>query len=164
MKKIITLLLIGAIIVGDLSLFSCGEDTYNSEIKSVDLANALCEAIGEEDTAFYGEIQYELIFGSDIPECDKCIVYSTETNNIDEIGIFSARDNDEAERIEEILGSYIEEMSSSSRAFVASYAPDELRKLDAAEVFRIGNRVFYTVLSTSDRETVKEKARSMLKE
>ena len=110
MKKIITLLLIGAIIVGALSLFSCGEDTYNSEIKSVYLANALCEAIGEEDTAFYGEIQYELIFGSDVPECDKCIVYSTETNDIDEIGIFSARDSDEAEKIEEILDSYIEEM------------------------------------------------------
>jgi hypothetical protein len=86
--------------------------------------------------AYFDEEQYD----------DYCIMYSTDTNNINEIGVFHVSDKKAARQLEAECLEYIENMREGERAFIASYAPHELPKLDGALVSRYGNYVVYTIL------------------
>ena len=58
---------------------------------------------------------------------------------------------------------YIDDMQEDSRAFIASYAPNELPKLDSAQVRRFGNYVIYTILPDDSAKTVFENVKEALK-
>ena len=91
----------------------------------------------------------------DSHEADDCrMVYSLDTNDINEIGIFHAPNKTEAQDIAEDCREYVEDMRQNSRAFIASYAPSELSKLDGAQVRIYGNYVIYTILPTELIESV----------
>lgn len=71
--------------------------------------------------------------------------------NINEYGIFLAKDADQAKTIKDALNAYLEYRES---VWMDEYLPDEKPKLDNAEVWQQGNYVMYTILSDADRDAV----------
>ena len=53
-------------------------------------------------------------------------------------------------------------MQEEQREFIASYAPHELSKLDAAKVKKFGNYVVYTVLPKDTTTTVMDEVERYL--
>lgn len=72
--------------------------------------------------------------------------------NIDEYGIFLAKDAEQADTLQSALEKYLEYRES---VWMDEYLPDEKPKLDNAEVWRQGNYVMYAILGDSDRAAVK---------
>lgn len=71
--------------------------------------------------------------------------------NINEYGIFLAKDADQAKTIKDALNAYLEYRES---VWMDEYLPDEKPKLDNAEVLQQGSYVMYAILSDADRDAV----------
>lgn len=85
-----------------------------------------------------------------------CIAYSIEAENINEIGVFHSPDKESAEELAEECEEYLEELREEKSTFIASYAAEELPKLERAEVYRLGNYTVYLIASDSDRKAIRE--------
>ena len=85
---------------------------------------------------------------------DVCLRYSLQSGSINEIGIFHSPDEQRAKEIEEELRDYLEDMMEEQGAFLATYAPEELPKLEEAEIRRFGNYTVYAILSKDDKTAV----------
>lgn len=73
--------------------------------------------------------------------------------NINEYGIFLAKDAEQAAALKDALNKYLEYRES---VWMDEYLPDEKPKLDCAEVWTQGNYVMYAILGESDRAAVKQ--------
>ena len=101
----------------------------------------------------FGTEQIKYFFDdTDIPT-DYSLIYSTDAEDINEIGIFHCANADDAEEMLEIAREYIKDMQETQVNFVSSYAPYEIPKLEGAEVRRYGNYVVYVILDTNERKT-----------
>ena len=79
-------------------------------------------------------------------------MYSTAVTDINEIGVFHCENKDNAKDLTEIVSKYITDMQSEQKAFIGSYAPRELPKLESAEVHQYGNYVIYLIMNDEDKE------------
>ena len=52
------------------------------------------------------------------------------------------------------VSSYLEDQRVTQKAFIESYAPREVPKLEGAEARRYGHYVVYTILSAEDKKAV----------
>ncbi len=158
MKKFILLTAIAAAV-----LTSCAKVGYTDSISCRDIVNTVIEtADGENEYEPFETSHIEHYFKSTDKYDDYYAVYSTDTSDIDEIGIFHASSKDNAEALVKECRSYIEELQENSRAFIASYAPEELPKLDGAQVRRFGNYVIYTVLDEEHTNEIFEQVKKRL--
>ena len=160
MKKY--MLLITSLLTISLILSSCNFPLRN-DLSCQELGEAATNALNGE-FSLMGEEQLFLIFGEDVPYDDFAIFASTPTEDIDEIGIFRGKDAKDAERITEILTEYVSDTADGMRSFVMSYAPEEVKKLDNAEAFSVGNFAVYLILNKADGEAVKERILKSLEE
>ncbi len=87
---------------------------------------------------------------------DVCLRYSTRSENINEIGIFHSSDEASRKELEDTIKGYLGEMWEEQREFIASYAPEELPKLEYAEIQSFGNYTVYAILSEADKDAVFE--------
>ena len=155
-----------ALILAFVLLFvGCATEKYRDDVSCKALVDAVTAKMPSEldfrelDESFR-EFYFEGADGFD----DCYIAYSADNEDISEIGVFHAVSDEAAEKIEGICYEYINDLSQNSRAFIASYAPEELTKLDGAEVRRYGRYVIYTVLNTADTERVFETVKNALSE
>ena len=138
-KEIIILLLALPLLL----LCSCKNEKYRDDISCKELCDAI-KSNTEKEYARYGSDYLSYIL-KDTSYCnDSSVIYSTDAADIDEFGILHAKNESDAEHLYEMLNEYITEAKTEQRAFIASYAPGELSKLDAASVERFGNYVFYS--------------------
>ena len=93
---------------------------------------------------------------------DRDLRYSVLSENINEFGVFHAHDTEGAKELLAITEGYIEELRQEKKAFIESYAPDEARKLEDAEVRIYGKYVAYAILSEEDREIFFDTVRAVL--
>ena len=91
------------------------------------------------------------------------VIYSTSTNDITEIGLFRFASTEDAISMENVLNNYISETQSNQRAFIASYAPNEISKLDKAEVRRFGHYTVYAIIAPDEKEDLFEQIEKELK-
>lgn len=85
---------------------------------------------------------------------EHAVLYTGESENIDEFGIFHVRDGN-ASAMETLLRErYLAPCYEKNRDFYNSYIPNETAKLRDAEVKVYGNYVVYAIMSPSDRHTV----------
>ncbi|MBO5883604.1 MAG: DUF4358 domain-containing protein [Clostridia bacterium] len=145
-----------------LILSSCAKNLRN-DLSCRELGEHATNAI-EGEFSPMGDEQLLLIFGEEAPYEDYAIFASTPTEDIDEIGIFRAKDQAEAEKIAETLKEYVSETADGMRSFVMSYAPEEAKKLDTPEAFSVGNYAVYLILDKNDREVIKERIEEYLSE
>ena len=139
-------------IVLALGLYSCAAD-YADDIACSDIGRSLADGLrdGQEYTEF--ESTHKEFYFDDTEHYDDCsLLYSRDVNDVSEIGVFHAPDAGNAGELVKDCQEYLDDLRTSTRAFVESYAPEELPKLDNAEVRRFGNYVAYAVLPTDKAE------------
>ena len=133
-----------------LLLSACAKRGYSSEYSCLELCRFATESLGE-DYSEYGEEHLRYTFDSDDHRAkDQCVLYSDDVRDIGEIGVFLADSTSEARIIAEECEDYLEELYEEQRAFISSYAPSELTKLQNASVRRYGNYVIYAVADDVD--------------
>ncbi|MBE6596170.1 MAG: DUF4358 domain-containing protein [Ruminococcaceae bacterium] len=158
MKRAIILLL--SLLLA-LTLTSCSSKKYSDGISCRELSESL---IGDdtEDYSRYGEDYLDFFFDGAALCDDFEIIYSTEVNDIDELGIFHLAEGSDPEELSALAESYLSEMREGKSAFIGSYAPEELPKLERAEVRRFGNYVIYAIMDSEDRAEVFRKIEERL--
>ena len=148
-----------------LFLFSCAEENYRDDLSCAYIAREICDKINDSDAfSAYSKDDIVLLFGNSNLYDDSSVAYSTDTNNIDEIGVFHCSDEDDSKALWGVLKNYINDQQENQNAFIASYAPREVPKLENAEVRRYKNYVIYAVLDENAKLEAFEKIKEMLKE
>ena len=161
MKKAIVLLAIFALLFS----FGCSKTVkYRNDLSAEEIMKSA--PLYERSAETYDMYDKDFLdfFFEDIPTSDCVVLYSASQENIDEFGIFHAADAENTAKISDSVGKYLSEMRDSQRAFIESYAADELPKLDAAEVRIYGNYVAYAILSPEDMSVFFEHVENTLKE
>jgi len=147
-----------------VTLFACSKKEYNTDYSCKELCRTATGSL--EDGQEYielGEEHLKYEFGDDARGAeDYCILVSVKVEDINEIGIFLAADEKVAKEIAEDCREYLEELDEGKRAFIASYAPNELPKLDESGVRIYGRYVVYTVLDNDSATKAFEKIESMI--
>lgn len=144
-----------ALIICTLLLSACNAGKYSDEVSCYELCDKAISSIEESDEfSDYGKEYIKYFFEDSELHDDFRIVYSTETDDIDELGIFHAPSADSAKEIATTVQNYISEMQNTQRAFIGSYAPEELPKLDNAEVRVFGNYVVYAIMDEDEKSDV----------
>ena len=155
------------IILTTLSVFICGcsTDKYKDDVSCQMLAQTAAEQLPAELDLRELDASFRDFYFGDAKGYDDCFVmHSAENEDISEIGVFHSADDESAADVENVCREYIADLQQNSRAFIASYAPKELTKLDDGEVRRYGRYVVYTVLDGADAEKVFEAVHHALEE
>ena len=137
-------------------LYACARAAeYRNDLDTEDILKGAPHTVrSADDYAEYDDDFVEFFFG-DLPASrDHTVIYSKDQNDINEVGIFHAGSEAEALDIYEKATEYISDLRETQRSFIASYAPDELPKLDGARVERYGNYVVYAILTNEDSEAL----------
>lgn len=146
-----------------LSLCGCSaKKEYADDVSCSTLYEEISEELDDGNQYLeFNSIHMETYFPN-TDEYDDCYtVYSADVNDINEIGIFHS-DGEYVAGIFESCQTYIQDMRENSRAFISSYAPDQLPRLDAARVERFGNYVVYLILPEELSEEVIDKIEDIL--
>lgn len=152
------------IVASMLFLSSCSQKRYREDIGCGSVCDVAADMLGgrgiySEYTEEY--IRYEL--GDRVCDADdRCVIYSTATEDINELGIFFVSDDDELREVAKACREYIEYIRESKRAFISSYAPLELSKLDDARVMVFGNYVVYCILDERTADMICDEIEKIL--
>ena len=127
---------------------SCSRAEYSDNTSCRSLAESV-----KSDALEYEEHDDEYLkffFEESSLQDDFCIIYSRDTNDITEIGVFHAPNKNSARELMTVIEKYLSETQETQRAFIGSYAPLELPKLDNAAVKRFGNYLVYSISDNND--------------
>ena len=131
----------------------CGESSPDTKDVSVsDLAAAADSVLGTSDSM--GDAGASVVEGliklteSDYEDC--VVKITVKGTSFDEYGIFKGKDANQASSIEEAVKTYIQMRIDTDMG----YQPEELPKLENAEVRKIGSYVVYCILDDSSRSVV----------
>ena len=157
MKPILALL-ICASLIATLFLPSCAKkDSYADDVPCAELADAVEDQIPVDfgyETLGGDHLRY--YFSDTKRHDDVCLRYSVRSENINEFGIFHTPDEESRQEIQRLTETYLEQLRDDQSAFIASYAPEELPKLERAELRTFGNYTVYGILDDGDRELLFE--------
>ena len=148
-----------------IALYACSaKPKYRDDIDCEDiLKGAPLLERSADDYGTYDKDYVSFFFGDTLSFDGHTILYSKEQNDINEVGVFHAPDESTLEKMHASVTKYISEMQSTQRAFIASYAPEELSKLEGAQVRVYGNYVIYAILPTNDAEALFAHVEQVLK-
>ncbi|MBE6667532.1 MAG: DUF4358 domain-containing protein [Ruminococcaceae bacterium] len=148
MKKLIIFLSLIAIAS---ILTACGKDGYSDSVLCRDILESSKEkAPVDMGYGSFDDDYKKAYFDSTLFEdCD--IRYSLLAEDINEFGVFRAKDKKNAKSLYGNVRDYLSELKTDKRAFIESYAPEQIPKLDNAEVRRYGNYVVYAILPDGER-------------
>ncbi len=136
-----------------LILPSCAKREYTDDVGCYDLCEAVIADEGDTDEyESYGTDYLEYFFENTSLPNDFRIIYSRESDDIDELGVFHTENEDAAKEMSVLAENYLSEFQKDQRSFISSYAPEELPKLDNAEVKVFGNYVVYAIMDEDDKK------------
>ena len=157
--------LIFGLILALLCTASCRQTTYRDDVACETLTASVCEEIdGDEEFVPFGEEHIRYSFEDTDRFADHSLVYSVRSENIDEIGVFLAKSDEDVAELRRVCEEYVRTLQKEQRAFVASYAPREATKLDNAAVRVFGRYVVYAVLDEEACEEAFSCVKEMLEE
>ena len=148
-KKALSILILALV----LSFPSCQKREYSDTLSCYDLCEAVIAAeddVGEYEA--YGEDYLEYFLDNTSLHDDFRIIYSRESEDIDELGIFHADSKEKTDELLAVVEKHISSYQKDQRSFIASYAPEELSKLDNAEIKVFGNYVVYAIMDEDDKK------------
>ncbi len=144
------LALISALLI--LSLFAaCGAKSaeVKNDVAVADVSKDVASVLSDDALV---SVDADYIKGSmkmDVSDYDS---YDVKINskgvNIDEIGIFKAKDAQQVASVEKAVKDYLQMRKDT---WMVEYMPEERPKLDSAEVKTLGNYVMYVILSDKDK-------------
>ncbi len=164
MKKILMCMLAALMC---LATVSCASSPVYSDSVSVEyLADAALEAVGSAQDYMDGTSSYYVYYfeGKDgaehIGECR--MMFHTQETNVNELGIFRADSTKNVEAVKALVQSYLVEQQDYLCGFAKNYSPEDMNKIDNADVAVIGCYVVYYILSPEHEAVALETLRSAL--
>ena len=148
------------------TLLSCTKATaYADDVPCSELMDKVVEQIPVDfGYETYGGEQIRYYFDDTERPDDHCLRYSVKSEDLNEVGIFHTPDRESQEEVVELVEDYLEELREDQRAFIESYAAEELPKLDGAQWRTFGNYTVYAILDDHDRELVFDTVEKELKQ
>ena len=145
-------------------LCSCASNKYSETLSCGDITKSLkSDILADKEYKEYTDSEAKYVF-DECESFDSCsIIYSASSDDIGEIGVFHA--NTEAEAIELLQDAkqHISEEKDDKSEFLRNYLPNEIKKLENADVRRYENYVVYTILSPEERDAVFSYVEKLLK-
>ncbi|MBQ9783183.1 MAG: DUF4358 domain-containing protein [Clostridia bacterium] len=166
MKPVFSLLTALSLLCTPLLLLSCSKSTaYADDVPCAELADTVEDQLPVDfGYETFGGDHLRYYFSDTKVHDDVCLRYSARSEDINEFGIFHTPDEASRAEIKQLTEAYLEQLRSDQSAFIASYAPDELPKLERAEVRTFGNYTVYGILDDDDRELLFETVEKELKQ
>ena len=151
------------------SLFSCNSTpNYANHISAASLGDAVQTAIGADEKYMTAQASDYSFYFNDDPALslvnDSTMRFHPEVTNVNEFGIFRAADEQSAKQVEQMIAAYLEMQTADLRSFAQNYSPEDLSKIDAARVERVGVYVVYLILSPQDASAAMDAIRKELTE
>lgn len=162
MKKIFVLFLS---LISIILLVSCSKSKpYRDDLPCSELSQVICDEAEVNGGYSLYDNDYIAFLFEDTSLFDECsVIYSTDVTDINEAGVFHCQDKDSAKMFTESVSKYISEMQTNERAFIESYAPRQMPKLENAEVRQYGNYVIYLIMNDENKEDALKEIEKMLK-
>lgn len=131
-------------------LAACGGAKVKDDVPVSELSSAVDLAIGNEgDLVSAPESYLSSLMALDFSANPEYVVkINSRGVNIDEYGIFKAGSGQDVSELESIVKGYIQRRLDT---WMPEYMPEELPKLENAQVKTLGNYVMYTILSDTQR-------------
>ena len=144
---------------------SCSTKSYSSKSDCRELSQSLMREISVPDGEFsqYTEEEVQIFFSSPELYDDISIMYSKDSTDIAELGILHATTEEKSDKLFEEAKLYIKNLQEQKREFLNNYSPEEVEKLNSAEVRKFGNYIIFTVAEPDDKNYVFSKAEELLK-
>ncbi len=158
MKRIAIKILLAIPTLSLLLLGSCANASeYADDVSCAELMDRVEKQVPVDfGYETFGAEQIQFYFENTQAQDDACLRYSKKSEDINEIGIFHTPNEDARGEIETLIGHYLSRMKEEQSAFIASYAPKEIPKLEEAEYRSFGNYTVYVILDKDDAELVFE--------
>ena len=162
MKKILSIIILTFILT--LIFASCSHKNFTDSLTCKDLSLTLKREISVPSGEFeeYSTDELNFLFTTTELYDDICVIYSSDTTDICELGIIHATNEENAKKLFEDSKNYIKSIQEQKSEFLRNYSPDELKKLNSAEARRFGNYVIFIVSEKDDRDTLLKKAEALL--
>lgn len=143
---------------------SCAVKEYADSIPCESIANSLTSKIStSEEYSAYTNDDIEYLFGESDLFADCSFLYSSSADDISEVGVFKAENEEKAKELFTKAEKYIADLQNEKRAFVENYLPDELDKLEDAEARRFGKYVILLLAERDKKEVLFASAEELLK-
>lgn len=136
-----------------LSLLSACRADYRQDLAPTTIADYI-ESELSSGTAYRNLDDKSSFYGGafDLESVDHFALRVAEDgSNLDEFGIFSCTDEEGAKALEKEIKNYLAFLYKTNREWYLSYIPEEVPKLQNAEVKTYGRYVAYAILSENDR-------------
>lgn len=148
--KLISILLCLAVLT---AVCSCAK-AYKDDATASDLMAKATGAVPVNGGYESPETDFVDFYMSGVSEIctEYSIKLSSEDTNMNEIGIFHAKNSADAKKIADICQKYVDKQKQSS--LTVDYLPGEISKYEDAKVMTYGNYVIYTFLNDADRQLV----------
>ena len=149
----------------NLIFTSCSTKNYRNSFDCKELSQSLMREISVPDGEFsqYTEEEVQIFFSSPELYDDISIMYSKDSTDIAELGILHATTEEKSDKLFEEAKLYIKNLQEQKREFLSNYSPEEVEKLNSAEVRKLGNYIIFTVADPDDKNYVFSKAEELLK-
>ena len=133
--------------------FSCARAQYTDALPTSEISEIIIVNTDGSQKYLYAEADYLEFIIDDLSLCDGfSLIYSEEAGDINEFGVFRASSEENTPKLYEAVKKYVSDMQENERAFIASYAPEELPKLDGCEVVTLSRYIIYAIGDTDTRE------------
>ena len=145
------LIILASVIFLAAALIGCSQDRYSNSVPCRDILDISKEKAPVEMgyESFDSEYVRAYFDATLFEDCD--IRFSSLSEDINEFGIFRSKDKKDAKKLYRSVSAYLSDIKTDKRAFIESYAPEQLPKLDNAEVRRYGSYVAYAILPDGER-------------
>lgn len=143
---------------------SCSQKKFNDSFTCDELSRRLKSEIQPTESEFesYSREELTFLFPSNDLYDDICVVYSSDSTDVCEIGVFHAPDEEAAKKLFEEAKLYIKNMQEQKSEFLRNYSPAELPKLNSAEARRFGNYVIFAIGEQNEKNNLFKQAEEML--
>ena len=135
-----------------LSIFAgCGskDAKVKNDVAVTDVSAAVTAKLSDDALVSVDADYIKGMMKMDVSDYDS---YDVKINskgvNIDEVGVFKAKDASQVATVEKAVKDYIQMRKDT---WMVEYMPEERPKLDSAEVKTLGNYVIYVILPDDDK-------------
>ena len=162
MKRII--FLIASIIIITIFFHSCAQKDFNASIACDELATSLKREISvpKGDFEKYTDDELDFLFSEPKLYDDICIIYSSDSTDVCELGVLHASSKENAKMLYEEAKGYIKATQEQKSEFLRNYSPAELSKLNCAEARLLGEYIVFVIAEQGDRDEALKKAEMLL--
>lgn len=161
MKNVVKPISLLLCLVALLSLCACGGEKINTDVVPADISENIVKALGAVDAMTALDESY--ITGRMDIDLSNCAEYdvrlSTASINVNEFGVFKAKDVDHVEALDADVQAYL---AMRLETWMDEYLPEEKPKVENAQVRTFGPYVIYTILSESDSQIAIDTMSEML--